>query len=588
MKKYLLRSLLFLNVFTLASVKVNAQCTIDSSQTAVGLYPDTMPPATANHFYSQDVTAVFTTDTLGFTVIDMQLIDITGGPPGLNWICNNYATNCVYDPSVSLYGCVNISGLPLIAGTYYPVVHAEVTVTLLGTLSYDIVMAPFIVYPDTSSNAGFSTTNPLGCQPLTVSLTNNNPSHISYLWDFGDGTTSTLENPPPVTYTDSGTFVISQTITVDTNVNYFLDEVTVSTIPDNYGGVLDPPDMYFIISDSAGNTVYNSQPSISNTQPPYTWGGLNLSLTNQTYSLHVWDEDAIGSDDDLGVITFPGSGPSGTATATVGGASGQLTVDYTIFSVGPIILNYSDTIEVLDTPEPPLITVTGNQAFCEGDSVLLSANQSTGLQWHEGVTTLGGDTLQTYSATQTGNYFVVYTSSNGCSATSTTVAVTALPLPPKPVITMTGTDTLTGNISGYAIQWYFNNNSIAGATGITHVATQIGFYFHTVTDSNGCVNYSDTVQVTSVGFGETIAVYDFSLYPNPASEMITLSFNTHSGSLSRLYISDVTGRIVTEKVFILKSGNNSLEFSVRELSAGVYSVILQTGDTHVRRKLVID
>jgi PKD repeat protein len=586
MKNHVLSFILFLPVFFSATFS-SAQCTIDSSQTTVGLYPDTMPPATANHFYTQDVTAVFITDTLGLTIQSMQLIDITGGPPGLNWICNNFATNCVYDPQLSLYGCVNISGTPILAGTYYPIVHATVTVSILGTLNYDIVMPPFVVLPDTSSNAGFSTTNPLGCQPLTVAFTNNNPSQISYFWDFGNGTTSTLENPPPVTYTDSGSFVVSQTITVDTNVNYFLSEVLVSTIPDNYGGVLDPPDMYFIISDSAGNTVYNSQPSISNTQPPYTWDSLFIALSNQTYSLHVWDEDAIGADDDLGVITFPGTGPSGTATATVSGASGQLTVDYTIFSIGPILLNYSDTIEVLDTPEPPMITITGNLVFCDGDSVLLTASQSAGLQWHESAMTLGGDTSQTYAATQSGNYFVVYTSANGCSATSDSVAVTTHPLPPKPSITISGTDTLTGNIAGFAIQWYLNNIAISGATGITHVATQTGFYFHTVTDSNGCVNYSDTVQVISVGYENTERMNDFTLFPNPANERIMLSLHSSFNSLSELNIMDAAGRIVLTKMLCIKTGNNSLQFSVKELNAGIYSVILQTEKTITRKNLVI-
>ena len=53
-------------------------------------------------------------------------------------------------------------------------------------------------------------TNPpnSGCIPLTVSLTNNSINASEYLWDFGDGNTST-DNLPSHTYNDAGTYEIS-------------------------------------------------------------------------------------------------------------------------------------------------------------------------------------------------------------------------------------------------------------------------------------------------------------------------------------------------------------------------------------------
>lgn len=47
-----------------------------------------------------------------------------------------------------------------------------------------------------------------GCAPFTTSFGLNDPSIISFAWDFGDGTTSTLANPSH-TYTEPGTYIVS-------------------------------------------------------------------------------------------------------------------------------------------------------------------------------------------------------------------------------------------------------------------------------------------------------------------------------------------------------------------------------------------
>lgn len=50
--------------------------------------------------------------------------------------------------------------------------------------------------------------NSTGCPPLQVQLTNTSQNAISYLWDFGDGNTST-DAVPEYTYTDLGQYEIS-------------------------------------------------------------------------------------------------------------------------------------------------------------------------------------------------------------------------------------------------------------------------------------------------------------------------------------------------------------------------------------------
>ncbi len=126
------RALIFMLLISFTSRQGNAQCIIDSTQTAAGVYPDTLPDATAGQPYSVDITFVMLTDTLGLTIYNYQILSVAGLPVGLNWQCNAAAGGCNYDPSVSVYGCVLVSGTPLVAGTYTMTVTVVADVQLVG------------------------------------------------------------------------------------------------------------------------------------------------------------------------------------------------------------------------------------------------------------------------------------------------------------------------------------------------------------------------------------------------------------------------------------------------------------------------
>jgi len=87
-----------------------------------------------------------------------------------------------------------------------------VTVTGHGCTAADevfITVVPLPVisfYPDVSS----------GCPPLTINFVNNTvPPNLTYLWDFGDGSTGTIEDPQHI-YDFTGTYNVSLMV-YDTN-----------------------------------------------------------------------------------------------------------------------------------------------------------------------------------------------------------------------------------------------------------------------------------------------------------------------------------------------------------------------------------
>lgn len=66
--------------------------------------------------------------------------------------------------------------------------------------------------------ADFSADQQEGCDELAVNFTDRSsfPDEVSYFWDFGNGQTSTLQNPAAV-YTQAGSYTVTLTITDGTN-----------------------------------------------------------------------------------------------------------------------------------------------------------------------------------------------------------------------------------------------------------------------------------------------------------------------------------------------------------------------------------
>jgi len=102
-------------------------------------------------------------------------------------------------------------------GSYY--VSFEIQTNLPSCDATEVYNDTIVVSQGVVAN--FTTTpNPAtSCDPpLNVSFTNNTGSPappITYEWDFGNGNTSTDEDPAPETYTQNGSFTISLTATDD-------------------------------------------------------------------------------------------------------------------------------------------------------------------------------------------------------------------------------------------------------------------------------------------------------------------------------------------------------------------------------------
>lgn len=205
--------------------------------------------------------------------------------------------------------------------------------------------------------------------------------------------------------------------------------------------------------------------------------------------------------------------------------------------------SFSNEITLAINPIPvPTITVSSN-TFCEGDSVILNANSVVGYayQWNINGEQLPGATSPRLASKNGGN-FSITESNNGCSNTSNVITITRISYPPKPTITLNGTNLNSSALNGN--QWFRDGVAITGATSQTYNVTSSGNYSVQVTQ-NGCkspMSELRAVVITSVVFIDN--THFIRLSPNPVKDEMILDFK-----LDRIYqlnidLLDLNGRVI--------------------------------------------
>jgi len=157
--------------------------------------------------------------------------------------------------------------------------------------------------------------------PSKVTFTNTSTNGSTYLWDFGDGQTSTLQSPTHI-FTIGGTFnvtlkvknsvgnesILNKTISIkNTPTKLKVNSITLTGYPlvTSNGGSWDSgsgPDVFPIITHPAGTLSlqsYRKEDFIA-TYLPYTFStGLPFTFTNLDFQNEIdfYDYDPIGSNE---------------------------------------------------------------------------------------------------------------------------------------------------------------------------------------------------------------------------------------------------------------------------------------------------
>lgn len=242
-----------------------------------------------------------------------------------------------------------------------------------------------------------------------------------------------------------------------------------------------------------------------------------------------------------------------------------------------------ETVEVVNTN--PLVELGSDTTICEGETLVLDAgNAGATYVWSSSQLT-----TQTRPVTQTGLYVVNVTAANGCVGVGS-INVTVMGAPTASTIyvqnnmpTYTFTILNAQNVNEYS--WNFGDGTTltnAPAT-VSHTYLTAGPKMVTVTLTNDCgtEDVIQTVIVTSTASVATNEIEGLSVYPNPATDKLTIALPDAVNASATVYSS--TGSVIASIAHL----DAQTELSVQDWNPGVYFVRIQNDAQTSTIKLVI-
>ena len=143
---------------------------------------------------------------------------------------------------------------------------------------------------------------------------------------------------------------------------------------------------------------------------------------------------------------------------------------------------------------------------------------------------------------------------------------------PQPTITKAG-DSLVASV-GINYQWLKNDSTIIGATSNNYKPTATANYSCRITDNSGCEQKSNSINFEFIAYEDALKIY-----PNPANNLINLSFFSNYNGFTQINIIDALGRIHLTQYFNTVIGNFNGQINISPLKNGVYTAHVTQGST---------
>lgn len=444
-------------------------------------------------------------------------------PAGTVRLCEGEALSFDAGAGFAAYSWSNSSAgqtiQPTTSGTYI------VTVTQNGCTGVDSVQAVFKALPHpVVSPAGSNV-----CEGTPVVFDAGN-GFASYLWS-NNTATQTIE---PVT---SGTYYVTVTQNGCTGVDSVVAVFKPTPLPS--------------ISPAGTSTSCS--------------GDLNTFDAGAGFDTYSWSNNSNTQ------IIHPTVSETYIVTVTLNGCPGIDSVHLNIQS-----------LPVTD------ISPAGTFSLCNGDSITLDAGSGfSAYHWSN------NDTNQTITVSSSSIYGVTV-SQNGCSGgSSNSVNVSAHVAP----VASLGISSIAGSIynlralpsSGVSYIWEMaiGGDTTAGTATLntnldsTSVDCVQGGYYRVIVSglNSGCTDTSRFILVpTCVGFYELSNEVRMTLMPNPANEVLNVSYYLNSAAVVSLSIIDLTGRKISEVINEPQtSGKHEHQIQLSRLTAGIYLLNFTNG-----------
>lgn len=584
------------------------------------------PYSTVIHFYLPkkltDPATIASCSNCSYVKLNhIKISGLTGLPAGVSQYTFNHTQAPwlgYYDVSLNdTLGCVTICGTPLAPGIYPIQVNLIADVVAIGTPIGDVDPGPqaktytdtIIVLPDTSGAVSSFTYGGVkeDCDSLRMTF-NANPSFAapypnptSYYWNFGNGNTSTLANPPvSQLYKTPGVYKVSLKIT---QYQYRVSKVFFIGVGSGWADLCDisctgtPPDVYFTLPSLGFSNEANYKSSCSN----ILFDNLNVPIPVGTTSfpMSVFDDDnavLCGADD-----------PLGNHTININPNIYPLQVNFTNNSYGSVEMDtivstvFVDTLTVTikGRPTKPVVTASSDSS-CVGDSIRIAVTPycaNCSYEWTKDTAILAGITDSFFYTKVPGAYKAkVINQSTGCFSVSDTakkVYFGAVPSSSLDVLYYAPDDQVfvqPGVQAGFKARWFKDGLEISGQTGTTIPFVGNGNYSVQIYNASfpKCTSESAPTLIEVSGISSiNDLVQGVNIVPNPTQGKFKMVVFTLASEMN-VHLNDLIGReLYSGKV---TSANNvaEKEFDLSGAAKGIYLLNIEIGGKNIVRKIAVE
>ena len=294
-----------------------------------------------------------------------------------------------------------------------------------------------------------------------------------------------------------------------------------------------------------------ARPTIATNKSPEICEGDSVKLSVGTYNAYVWNTMSTKAELSIGA--------AGVYAVLITDNNGCKAISY------PLTIKVNSLPKVIITPDGPT-------TFCEGGSVVLSANVANAYLWNN------NEQVQNILVDAPGIYTVTITDYKNCSNTSDPITVVVNPIPTTPIITVSQ-NTLTCNVKTN-VQWYLNGVEISGATQAQYKMTENGEY--TVRVSNGtCTAFSESFICTSFKSTNVITINQnpgTNVFPNPTIGPLTIKIENSIGA--QILIVNAEGKMIYNAAY-------SEQIDLTGNAMGVYFVTVITTQGITTHKITL-
>jgi len=455
----------------------------------------------------------------------------------------------------------------------------------------------------------FTSNNTYFCAPpASISFNNTTINGLTYLWNFGDGATSTATNIAH-TYTAAGVYSVklkatgcASALDSTTKVSYVIVNAPLNA-PAVTGGMACENSPVILNGSGSATLKWFDDPSAGNEMgmgAPFTTPSLSSTTTYYVANTTT-------------LAPFTGGFPSNT-----GGTFSNSNANYLIFDVfnngvlnsvvmytqsqgtRTVQLRSSANVVIYSTVVTLAVganTVVLNYPLTPGNNYrlgLANAGTTSIYRTTTGVAypyNIGGCVNITNSNNGAAQYYYFYkwnVSREECTSPRVAVVATINPIPvvsmssaPNHPVCMSDAIDLQGTPTGGVYSGALVSGNIVNASNAgpgSHTVT------YTYTDNNSCSNAAVATLIVEECTGISVvnaAANSISIYPNPAKDNLVVSSNIGNG---KIIISDASGRVV-----LVKDINAAEEhIQLNGISNGMYLISVQdaSGNSIKTSKLI--